>query len=125
MTRSNWLAILTAVAAQLVLGFLWYSLLFPRPWSATSLALAIVAAFLLAWGLAWILHRINAHGMKSGALIGLGAALLLTLPPVLVHEALLGMPPATVAIDGGKELVTGFLVGAILGGWPRRAPSGR
>jgi hypothetical protein len=132
--RINWLAILVAVIAQQILGFCWYTrLLFADAWIAGigkrpedlvptpgPFILAIVAAVLLPIGVSWILYRTNLHGVKAGALVGMGIGILFTAPAVLVHEAFLGFPPSVLAIDAGKEVVTAFLVGVILGLWPRR-----
>lgn len=132
--RINWLSILVAVIAQQVLGFCWYSrALFAEPWMAAigkrpedlvptagPFVLAIIGAVLLPLGIAWILHRTSLHGVKPGAVVGLGVAIFFTIPPMLIHEAFLGFSPIVLAIDGGKELATAFLVGAILGAWPRK-----
>jgi hypothetical protein len=132
--RINWLAILVAVIAQQVLGFLWYSrLLFVEPWMAGigkrpedllptpgPFIVAILAAVLLPIGISWILERGNLHGVKAGTLVGLAAGVFIAAPPVLVHEAFLGFPPVVLAIDAGKEPVAALLVGAILGAWPKR-----
>ena len=135
--RINWLAILVALIVQQVLGFTWYSrALFAEAWMAGigkrpedlvptpgPFILATIAAILLPIGIAWILHRTNLRGIKNGALVGLGVGVLLVAPPVLVHEAFLGYPPTVLAIDAGKEIVGCFIVGVILGAWPRRDPT--
>ena len=131
--RINWLAILVALVAQQVLQLSWY-FLFQDAWLAGtgkrpeallptpgSFVAATIAAILLPIGIAWILHRTNLRGIKNGALVGLGVGVLLVAPPVLVHEAFLGYPPTVLAIDAGKEVVGCFIVGVILGAWPRRA----
>jgi hypothetical protein len=133
--RINWLAILVALIAQQVLGFLWYSeILLFEPWAAGTglrseelvlragpLIHATIAALLLPIGIAWVLHKTNLQGLKAGGLVGLGAGLLFIAPAVVVHESFLGYPPTVLAIDAGKEVVGAFLVGVILGGW--RSPS--
>ena len=134
--RINWLAILVALVAQQVLSLCWYSILFQDAWSAGigkrpeelgptpgRFILAAIAGILLPIGIAWILHRTNLRGIKNGALVGLGVGLMLVAPPVLVHEAFLGYPPTVLAIDAGKEIVGCFIVGVILGAWPRRDPA--
>jgi hypothetical protein len=132
--KINWLAILVAVIAQMVLGVFWYTrVLFADAWMAGigkrpedlvptpgPFILAIIAAVLLPLGVSWILYRTNLHGVKAGALVGMGIGVLFTAPAVLVHEAFLGFPPVVLVIDAGKEVVTAFLVGVILGLWPRR-----
>jgi hypothetical protein len=134
--RINWLAILVALIAQQVLGFSWYSrLLFAEPWMAGigkrpedlvptpgPFILATIAAVFLPICIAWILHRTNLRGLKNGALVGLGVGVLLVAPALLVHEAFLGYPATVLAIDAGKEIVGCFIVGVILGAWPRPAP---
>ena len=134
--RINWLAILVALIAQQVFGLFWYSIIFQQAWSAGigkkpedlvptpgPFILASIAAVLLPIGIAWILHRTNLRGIKNGALVGLGVGLMLVAPPVLVHEAFLGYPPTVLAIDAGREIVGCFIVGVILGAWPRRDPA--
>ena len=132
--KVNWLSILVALLAQQLLGFCWYSRgLFAEPWmegigkrpedlqpSAGPFILATVAAVLLPLGLAWIFHKTNLRGIKSGALVGFGVGLFFIAPAVLVHEAFLGYPPLVLAIDASKEIVGGIIVGAIVAAWPRR-----
>ena len=115
--KVNWLSILVALVAQQILGFFWHSRgLFAQPWmegigkrpadlqpSAGAFILASVAAVLLPLGLAWIFHKTNQRGIKSGAL-----------------KRCLGYPPLVLAIDASKEIVGCIIVGAIVAAWPRR-----
>jgi Protein of unknown function (DUF1761) len=133
--RINWLAILVAVIAQQVLGFIWYSrALFAESWMAGigkrpedlvptpgPFILAIIAAVLLPIGMSWILEHCGVRGLRGGLLVGLGVGVAASAPAVIVHEAFLGFPAAVLVIDGGKEIITSLLVGVILGAWPRGA----
>ena len=132
--KLNWFAVLAAVIAQQLVGFVWYSpALFAGAWSRGigkrpedlqpapgPFLLAVAAALLLALGIAWIIHKTHLRGVKAGALIGFGAGLFFAAPAVLVHEAFLGYPPLVLAIDATKELVGAILTGAIVAAWPRR-----
>jgi hypothetical protein len=133
--KVNWLAILVALVAQQAFGFLWYSRpLFADSWAAgigrraEDLApsigmflLAMLAALLLAVGIAWVLYRAHLRGVRAGAVIGFGVGAFFVAPAVVVHEAFIGLPGLVLAIDGTKEILSAMIVGAILGGWPRRA----
>jgi hypothetical protein len=132
--RINWLAILVAMIAQQVLGFIWYSrALFAESWMAGigkrpedlvptpgPFILAIIAAVLLPIGMSWILEHCGVRGLKGGLLVGLGVGVAASAPAVIVHEAFLGYPAVVLAIDGAKEIVTALMVGLILGAWPRK-----
>jgi hypothetical protein len=132
--RINWLAILVTVIVQLAIGFLWYSpALFAESWlagigrrpedlapGAGPFIIALLAAVLLALGIAWVLHRADLRGIRAGTLVGMWLGVAFVVPPVLVHEAFLGYPATVLAIDGGKELITAVLAGAILGAWAPR-----
>lgn len=130
---SPW-ALLVAVAVQQLLGFLWYSpMLFIKPWAAGfgkrpeelqpdagPFMLSVLGSILLVLGTSWVLEKWGRRGIRSGLHAGLGIGLTFTLPPVLVHEAFLGFPAQVLMIDGGKEIVTALVVGAIVGAWPRK-----
>lgn len=131
--RINWLAILVALIAQQVLGFVWYSrALFAEAWMAGigkrpedltptpgPFIVAMLAAVLLPLGMSWVMHRGNVRGVKAGAVVGAGIGVAFIAPAVLMHEAFLGYPPLVLVIDSTKEIVGALLVGAILGIWRR------
>lgn len=129
----NWLAILCAGAAYWVLGALWYSLLFRKPWAtaveqhgvklrqegfAMKLAITLVANVIAAAVLGRLLHQLQVidllRGVKIGAAVGVGfCATVLTMTYVWQSP-----PPRLWAIDSAFHVVGFIIMGAILSAWP-------
>ena len=129
----NWLAILCAGAAYWVLGALWYSLLFRKPWStaveqhgvklrqegfAMKLAITLVANLIAAAVLARLLHQLHViellRGVKIGAAVGVGFC-----ATVLTMTYVWQSPPVRLwAIDAAFHILGFIVMGAILTAWP-------
>jgi biotin transporter BioY len=134
----NWLAILCAGAAYWVLGSLWYSKLFSKPWSsaieqygikvrepskaelATKMILTFVANLIAAVVLARLLDRIgmpatmNAlRGLKIGAALGIA----FSATAITINYVWRTPPLKLWAIDVSYHIVACAVMGAILGAW--------
>lgn len=130
----NWLAILCAGAAYWVLGSLWYSFLFSKPWRAAieqhgvkmtnsggmamKLVLTFVCNLIAALVLGRLFHQLMVtdvvRGIKIGAAVGVGfAATALTINYVWQSP-----PKKLWAIDTGYHVVGCIIMGAILSAWP-------
>jgi hypothetical protein len=130
-------AALVAALATMGMGFLWYSLLFARPWmvlmgydpddkaklgemqkgAGPSYALALVASLLSAALLGKIIAiaTVNTalYGMKMGLAVWLGFV-----TTVQLTNAVFSKQPAKLyAINTGYQLVCYLVMGAILGTW--------
>lgn len=129
MPHVNWLAVLAAAAASFVLGGLWYSVLFARPWQAAAgvsdeqvrggnkpmmFAVAFVIALAQSAVFAMFLGQVTlGFGIGAGFAAGLfwvGAGLALT----YVFER---RPLSLTLINGGYATLQFTLIGAILGAW--------
>src|ERR1700730_1819252 len=133
----NLWAALVAALATMVIGFLWYSLLFARPWmvlmgydpddkaklgemqkgAGPMYALSLVASGLSAGVLGKIvaIAAVNTalYGMKIGLAVWLGFV-----TTVQLTNALFSKQPAKLyAINTGYQLVCYLVMGAILGAW--------
>jgi hypothetical protein len=129
----NWLAVLCAGAAYWVLGALWYSKLFSKPWvqaieqhgiklqpsgMAMKLIVTFIANLIAAIVLGRLFHQLHVvevlRGIKIGAAVGIGfSATALTMNYVWQSP-----PPKLWAIDTSFHIVGCILMGAILSAWP-------
>lgn len=131
----NYLAVLTSGVVIFVLGGLWYSLLFAKPWmaamgkteeeikaaAATSsmplmYLLAFVCGLVVAWTLAVILNHFPNPTPARGAAVG--AVCWLLAGATSYATALFSMTPRRLwLINSGYNLVSFVLAGVILAVW--------
>jgi hypothetical protein len=132
--KVNFLAVLVAALAYFFLGFLWYGVLFTKPWMALegvsaqtpqppNMALHYLVTFLLqillCYGLAVACHWRNA-GLAGGAMLGIVIWILFIAPVTLSCYMFESRPLALFAINYGYDLAGMALAGAIVGGWKRK-----
>jgi len=129
----NWLALIVAVIARMVLGAVWYSPpLFVKPWLAASgmseaqmkaglpkaLTFDLVGTIVMAFVLVHAVKYAGAQGIAQGAAVGflnwLGFVAVTTLSATL-HEH---RPFKLWLINNGYQLVALLIMGAILAAWP-------
>jgi Protein of unknown function (DUF1761) len=138
MHSLNWLAILVAAVASIVLGFLWYSpLLFAKAWTremgydpndkakmdemrksaGPAYAGSLVASLLSAFTLALILHGMRAESLHFGMMasfhIWLGFVATVQFTGALFAKQSMKL----FAINTGYQLVCYLVMGAILILW--------
>jgi hypothetical protein len=126
----NWIAVIVAAVANMVLGFLWFSpVLFLKPWMAmrpdktppsgqASLLLyviTVVGALVSALTLDWIIGLANANTLLGGAIIGLYAGIGLVAPAILSDNLFNERPFKLYLIVAGFPVVGLLLMGAIIG----------
>lgn len=134
----NWLAVALAALAAFFLGYLWYTVIFGKPWQRLigvgvkeagetgtgaasiadtpnlgrllvgSLILEIVAAFILAWHLGTGAGWMT--GLTTGALLGVVVALAFG-----VNYLFEGKPLSLWLINGSYNIVVFAAMGAIIG----------
>ena len=136
--RINYVAVGVAGLAYWVLGGVWYSLLFARPFIAlmgwtpeqvaaiqakgetASLGIAFVTSFVLAYVLAHFVRFVGAETARTGAVTGfwlwLGFVATSNLESVLFESRPLGL----YLISNGYHLVGMLGMGALLAAWKRR-----
>ena len=129
----NWLALIVAVIARMVLGAVWYSPpLFVKPWLAESgiseadmkaglpkaLIFDLVGAIIMAFVLVHAVKYAGAQGVVQGAVVGfwnwLGFVAVTSWSQTM-HEH---RPFKLWLIGNGYQLVALLIMGAILAVWP-------
>lgn len=130
MPQVNWLAVLAAAASAFVLGGLWYSALFARPWQAAA-GLSDEAVkggnkplmFAGAFVLAFVTAAVFAMFLGPKATLGFGAAagfaaglgwVTTSLGVIYIFER---RSPRLWLINGGYQTLQFTVMGAILGAW--------
>jgi hypothetical protein len=126
----NWVAIIIATVASIVLGFLWFSsVLFLKPWQAMRpdktppsgtaspmlYVITTLGALVTAITLDWIIGLAHANGVVGGALIGLYAGLGLVAPAILSDNLFNERPFKLYLIVAGFPVVSLLVMGAIIG----------
>jgi len=136
--RINHLAVLIAVVLQQAIGFAWYHARgLGDMWlaglgvtrdqmkpTATSFGIAIIAGFLFAYTVAWLIQRTRSEGWFGGLKIGLVLAFAVAGGALATHDAFFAaagaLGPEVAAIDIGHDLLTGAVTGILLGAWRKR-----
>ena len=128
----NWLAVLAAVIANMVIGGIWYGPLFGKPWMkelgltmediqsgdmVKPYAVAVLNSFLMAFVLANVIAWTGAGGVVSGLLLGLVMWLGFTAFTFGANHAFEGRSLALWAINSGTYLAGLLVMGAILAAW--------
>ena len=130
MPQVNWLAVLAAAASCFVLGGLWYSALFAKPWQAAA-GLSDEAVkggnkplmFAAAFALAFVTAAVFAMFLGPKASLGFGAAagfaaglgwVTTSLGVIYIFER---RCLRLFLINGGYQTLQFTIMGAILGAW--------
>jgi hypothetical protein len=128
----NYLAVLVAAVAGVVLNALWYSVILKaqvakiRAADATIAgrdpapplyALAMAAQFVMAFVLAVVLRSGGLSGIGGGMITGAFLWLGFTITAMSVVHTFGYRQPAFVLIDGANWLIAALAMGAILGAW--------
>ncbi|TMF23739.1 MAG: DUF1761 domain-containing protein [Chloroflexi bacterium] len=125
----NWLAIIIAAVANMVIGFLWYGTwAFGRSWMQLSgrgmgqgqqagpmYALTAVAAIVEAITMWWFIGQTGANSGAAGAIIGLYIGLGFVATAMFAEVIFAGRPPRLYAITAGYQVLAAVVQGAIIG----------
>lgn len=137
--RHNHKAVVAAVLAALVIGFALYSIppiadVFMRGWgldpetmepSPAPFVVSIAGTFLGAYTLSWLIGRLGIGRGAEGAGVGLLLSAAFTTPVLVTHEMFGGVGPGAIAVDAANTILSGTVMGGILGAWrPGRSPKG-
>jgi hypothetical protein len=134
--RTNYWAVVVCAVVYWLLGAVWYAVLFSKPWMALegtpaaqsanmnpilpyiiTFVLNLLIAFVLAQICAWRNANTAARGAAIGILLWIGIV-----GPITFTTNMYEMRPmALFAINNFYPLVGLCLMGAILGGWTKRA----
>ena len=124
----NWIAIVIATVAAMVIGFLWYGPVFGKSWMALSgrgmgdgsspgplYALTALAAFVEAVAVNWFINETGWTTGAGGALIGLYAGLGFIATAFFSQVLFSGQPARLFAINAGYQVFQAVVMGAIIG----------
>ena len=128
----NWVAIIVATVANMVVGGFWYSpLAAGKAWmkevglteddmkdvdAKTPMIKATVGAFVLAIGLAVILNHTGADSI-SGAFTGFFLSVMITAASTFCNYAFEDKTNRHFLIHTGNHILAMTVMGAIIGGW--------
>jgi hypothetical protein len=125
----NWLAIIIAAVANMVVGTLWYGTwAFGKSWTKLSghtmgeglqagplYAMTAVAAVVQAITMAWFVGQTGANSGAAGAIIGLYVGLGFVATAMFAEVLFAGRHPRLYAITAGYSVVAAIVQGAIIG----------
>lgn len=125
----NWVAIIVATVAAMVIGFLWYGTwAFGKSWMALAgrgmgegqqpgpmYALTALAALVEAIALSWFITMTGFTSGAGGALIGLFAGLGFIATAMFSEVLFAGRPARLYAINAGYQVFQGVVMGSLIG----------
>jgi hypothetical protein len=127
----NWLAIIIAAIANMIIGFLWYGTwAFGKSWMKLSghtmgegfpagpgplYALTAVAAVVQAITMAWLVGQTGANSGAAGAIVGLYVGMGLVAAAMFAEVLFAGRHPRLYAITAGYSVLALVVQGAIIG----------
>lgn len=128
----NWLAVLAAVIAHQVIGFLWYAVLFKDMWMQTAgknqedleggpgieMIIGLVGSALSAVALALILTLSDDPSLGLGIAVGAVSAVGFVAASIFTNGAYEETPPKLSALYSIYQLVGFVVMGGIIGSWP-------
>ncbi len=139
--KTNWLAIAVSAVAGMLIGFLWYGMLFQNQWmagngftmegekmfkngaeipmSATPMIVNVVVMLVYALIMNWLLNKMNVSTWQAGATIGAGIGVLMILG-ILTGNMFAQNSMSLTLVDGSYSFVLFVVIGAIVGGWRKR-----
>jgi len=139
--KTNWLAVVVAVVVTMLIGFLWYGMLFNATWmagngftmegdkmlkdgveipmSSTPMIFNTGTMVVYALLMNWLLGLTRAANWMDGVKVGGAIGLIMALGVYIGN--MFAMNPASLSmVDGSYSLVVFVLLGAILGGWQKK-----
>jgi hypothetical protein len=127
----NWLAIIIAALANVVIGFLWYGTwAFGKSWMKLSgrtmgegfpagpgplYALTAVAAVVQAITMAWLIGQTGANSGAAGAIVGLYVGMGIVAAAMFAEVLFAGRHPRLFAITAGYSVLALIVQGIIIG----------
>jgi hypothetical protein len=133
----NHLAVWVAGIAHFLLGAGWYTLLSQawlrgigkteaqitaeQPSAAVPMAIAFAVAVIIAYAIAWLLPKLDARSAGSGAAAGAILSLALIATTLAMNYGFEARPLSLWLINAGYMVVGMTLMGAIVGGWRKKA----
>ena len=130
-------AVLAAAVATMVVGFLWYSALFAKPWmlamgydpedkariaemqktAGPKYGISFLASLLTAFVLGKFMFHFGISTFFYGAKVGFEVWIAFVMPVQLTDKLFSNRPLKLFMINSGYQLVCYLVIGAILGKW--------
>lgn len=133
MKNVNWLGLVVALVAGQAIGILWYGNLFSAAWMEAQrlteadfvgqdwkMALGVLNMIVILLGLDWLIRRLGAAGYVAGAKTALCACVAFALTVAALNYIYAAGTLSLLVIDGGYQVVTYTIAGALLGGLKRK-----
>lgn len=133
MKNVNWLGLVVALVAGQAIGILWYGNLFSAAWMEAQrlteadfagqdwkMGLGVVNMLVILLGLDWLLRRLGVDGYVAGARIALLVCVCFALTVAALNYIYAAGTLSLFVIDGGYQVVTYTIAGALLAGLKRR-----
>ncbi len=128
---ANMLAVLVAAIVQFVLGWIWYGMLFKKPWqelvgvpagekqsgAGGVMALIFIANLILCYALAKIVTLTGWTTFPRGSLVGAVCGLGFVAPPMFAQHIAEKQPFKLFGINALYWLIAMYLAGGILTVW--------
>lgn len=124
----NLVGVLVAIVVHQALGFLWYSVLFQKPWVAATgksmdemgdpkvaLSVGVIASVVMAMGLALIIGLSRTPDLGSGIKIGLLVGVAFVGMALLTQTMFEDRSRTLLGIYSGYQVLGFVLMGAIIG----------
>jgi hypothetical protein len=134
----NHVAVIVAIVVHYALGAIWYGI-WGQQWivaagltaeqikavqsggAATPYIISAVAHVVFGYGLAWLIRRLGENTAAGGAKIGALVAICFVAAFQALNYGFQMKPLALWLIDAGYPLIGMIIMGAILGGWRKKA----
>ncbi|HQR87740.1 MAG: hypothetical protein B7Z44_12350 [Caulobacter sp. 12-67-6] len=129
MKTINWLGLVAALVVGQVIGIVWYGSLFSAAWQEAMemtqadfagtewrMSLGLVNMVVILIGLDWLIGRLDARSWMAGARVALAACIFFALTVVSLDYIYAAGNLPLLWIDGGYQLLTYVIGGALLGG---------
>ena len=128
----NYLAVIVAAVAYLIIGWLWYSLLFGSAWmkaigktkeqvaagaSAVNYILALIFGFVASYGIARILVWTGGGTIRDGIMTGFVVSVCFVLATFFMNDTFEKRPTGLTIINGLYHIVSLIVAGIIIAAW--------
>ena len=127
----DWVGVIIATVAAMVIGGVWYGPLFGKRWAETTgksleemrangglgYLVAALGAFVAAVVMSYVTQWANAEGFGEGALVGIVMWAGFTFSPVVTGPVFEGRPWELIMLNSGNSLTTLIIVGGIVGAY--------
>lgn len=128
----NYLAVIVAAVAYLIIGWLWYSPLFGAAWmkgigktkeqvaagaSALNYILALIFGFIASYGIARIMVWSGRNSITDGIMIGLVVSICFVLATLFMNDTFEKRPVGLTFINVLYHIVSLVVAGIIIGAW--------